>query len=143
MKELYQRYPVTFPFQARGVRQGKMFHQTCVEWLKSENLTIVAENFRFENIGVEVDIIFKDGEEVYYSECKGSYTGNRPGIRRTDTLKKAICNAALLRTQEKCNFILLTSHMPKEGSSSEKMLETAESAGIITRTINVHDNGGW
>ena len=43
----------------------------------------------------EVRILASPGGQVVWFEYKGSVQGTRPGLLRTDTLKKAIANGAL------------------------------------------------
>jgi hypothetical protein len=78
------------------------------------------------NVGVEIDCVATSpaGNAIWF-EFKGSVQGTRPGLLRTDTLKKAIANGALLAGEPtRCPFIVLTSHLPVVGAGAA-MLETA------------------
>ena len=69
-------------------------------------------------VGVEIDrvALAPSGATVWF-EYKGSVQGSRPGLMRTDTLKKAVANGALLqRLVEKPAYIVLTSHLPNSGA---------------------------
>ena len=126
-------------FQRRASEVGALFHKQCVVFLKTEGFTIISENIRIKEIGVEVDILFTDGNTEYYGECKGSVGGNRPGLRRTDTVKKAIANAYLLQHADtKRPFVLMTSHLPKPESAGDRSLGVAVDDGIIHRLINIY-----
>ena len=60
-----------------------------------------------------------------YIKCNESLEElKRPGLIRTDTVKKAICNAVQTKfgISNDVLYIIVTSHKPKEGTSSDCML---------------------
>ncbi|HUS62293.1 MAG TPA: hypothetical protein VMY34_08855, partial [Acidimicrobiales bacterium] len=62
----------------------------------------------------------------------------RPGLLRTDTLKKAVANGALLRAlPEHPPYIVLTSHAPSTGSGAA-MLRSALELGYFDDVICVY-----
>lgn len=72
-------------------------------------------------------------------EYKGSFQGTRPGFLRTDTVKKAVANGALLRAiDEHPPFIVLTSHVPQKGAAFS-MMTIAKDLGYIDDVICVND----
>ena len=67
-------------------------------------------------------------------EAKGGNPGGkkRPGAQRTDNVKKAICNGALLKAvNPNARYVIYFSARPKEGNSSDEMIKTALSAGYV------------
>jgi len=76
--------------------------------------------------GVEIDCVATSpGGTVIWFEFKGSVQGARPGLLRTDTLKKAIANGALLVGEPtRRPFVILTSHLPVVGAGAA-MLQSA------------------
>src|SRR5947208_2742192 len=69
-------------------------------------------------VGIEIDreAVSPSGRIVWF-EYKGSVQGSRPGLLRTDTLKKAIANGALLKAMaDRPPFVVLTSHLPEAGA---------------------------
>ena len=65
--------------------------------------------------------------------------GSRPGLMRTDTLKKAVANGALLqRLVERPPYIVLTSHLPNSGAGLA-MLQTAIELQYFDDVICVYD----
>ena len=72
--------------------------------------------------GVQVDLIAeaKSGHDVYFS-VKWSQRGSRPGLKRTDTLRKAIAEAYLIRQNGKHPVVVLTSHLPTKGVGKEAL----------------------
>ena len=91
-------------------------------------------------VGVEIDrvAVAPSGATVWF-EYKGSVQGSRPGLMRTDTLKKAVANGALLqRLVEKPAYIVLTSHLPNSGAGLA-MLQTASQLQYFDDVICVYD----
>ena len=77
------------------------------------------------------------GRTIWF-EYKGSVQGSRPGLMRTDTLKKAIANGALLRAlEDRPPFVVLTSHLPEAGAGLA-MLEQARQLGYLDDVICVY-----
>jgi glucan biosynthesis protein len=91
-------------------------------------------------VGVEIDrvAVAPSGAAVWF-EYKGSVQGSRPGLMRTDTLKKAVANGALLqRLVEKPAYVVLTSHLPSSGAGLA-MLQTAIELQYFDDVICVYD----
>ena len=84
---------------------------------------------------------FRCNGVIYWAEFKGSWQGKIPGLRRTDTVKKALANAFLVATapDEYPPVIILTSHLPVAGSSGDRMLEAAAAAGAVAGVFNIND----
>lgn len=106
--------------QAAAGRQGAQFEAAVKVTLQIEGWTVTAERWRHPDLDVEVDFVATDplGQE-WWIECKGSWEGNRPGLARTDTVKKAVSNAALLFLDpDHRPFLLVASHPPKGGAGA-------------------------
>lgn len=128
-------------FQAAASRQGRQFADQCDQALDSLDFERRGK-LVLRDIGVEVDqaAATPSGRELWF-EYKGSIRGDTPGLRRTDTTKKAIANAALVRTIEGAPpFIVLTSHMPERGAALA-MIETAVAHEIVAAAICIYDRG--
>ena len=126
-------------FQAYGTQQGRQFAEQCDGLLVSRGYTLQT-NLVLPEVGVEIDrvAIAPSGRTVWF-EYKGSVQGARPGLMRTDTLKKAIANGALLqRLVERPPYIVLTSHLPNSGAGLA-MLETALELQYFDDVICVYD----
>lgn len=114
--------------QAASGRQGAAFEITVQTMLQIEGWTIEDTKWRHPELGVEVDIVATHPEtgEVWWIECKGSWEGTRPGLRRTDTLKKALFNGAMLRLDpDRCPYMVIASHPPGDGTAGVIWLERA------------------
>jgi hypothetical protein len=113
-------------FQRRSSEIGKAFANYWEITLRSIGFILKGKTV-IKDAGVEIDqlAINRKGEPLYF-EFKGSSKPPRPGMQRTDTVKKALCNAFLLNKIGMGPFIVITSHKPKQGSSGAKMIELAK-----------------
>ena len=128
-------------FQQAAGRQGRQFADQCNEALRGLGFDLLGKR-DLKSVGVELDQVgvTPAGAELWF-EFKGSFRGKRPGLRRTDTTKKAIANGALVQTMtDRKPFIVLTSHMPA-GGAALAMLNTALAAGYVTAAISIYEPG--
>lgn len=126
-------------FQAAANWQGKQFDVICRWLLRHNGIKVDDRPFVVPELGVEIDAEVRMGDTTLWVEFKGSYQGERPGLMRTDTVKKAITTGALLATGEYPPYVILASHLPVIGSSGDRMLEVARSVGYVADVVNVHD----
>lgn len=116
-------------FQSRASDHGRKFHDAAKVYLHIEGWMILRENWRHPDVGVEIDIVARHPvlDVEWWIECKGSWEGTRPGLVRTDTLKKALCNGALLRlVDDRRPYMIIASHPPKNQSAGALWLERAK-----------------
>ena len=129
-------------FQARGVRQGKAFDEQCRLVLQGLGFEVSDKPFTVADLGVEFDAELKSRSgSIYWCEFKGSWHGPRPGLRRTDTVKKALADAFIAHVAE-ADYpptLFLTTHTPTPGSSGARMLEVALASGALLDVINVNE----
>ena len=112
-------------FQARGARIGRSFQEICQLSLDGIGFDL-RNSVDLSDIGIEVDMIADNAQCIsLFVECKGSIHGERPGLIRTDTMKKALCNGFLLRELGIGPYILMTSHLPTRCSAAGRMLLAA------------------
>ncbi|HVF12156.1 MAG TPA: hypothetical protein VNA87_03630 [Actinomycetota bacterium] len=105
-------------FQRRASTQGRQFEEICRTVLTAAGFDC-RDKKRIVDLQIEVDIpaVSSTGIE-YWFNCKGSWFGDRPGLRRTDTLKKAIAEAYVARyAGDFPSVVLLTSHLPKNSGA--------------------------
>lgn len=122
-------------FQRRAGEQGRWFEETCIKALEWSGFHIADRRTRFDDLGVDVDIIATNAKDIsFYINCKGSLYGPRPGLKRTDTLKKAIADAWLLKLGGRGPCLLLTSHIPEDGVG-KTMLNLALTEGLYIAVI--------
>jgi hypothetical protein len=122
-------------FQAESKKSGDLFEDMVLEDLSRNGIKKIDKHVVLKDVGVEADFAYKDtvGRQFYIEAKGGEAKGNkRPGARRTDNVKKAIANGALIKAEyPDVNFVIYFSELPKHGSSSHKMLKNAIKAGYV------------
>lgn len=126
-------------FQASAGIQGRQFAEQCDTLLTHLGYELRGRRVLTE-VGVEIDqeAVSPTGRVVWF-EYKGSVQGNRPGLRRTDTLKKAVANGALLRAlPDPAPYVVISSHLPEAGSGAA-MLQAALELRYFADVIWLYD----
>lgn len=121
-------------FQAESKHSGDLFESQVLEDLARFGHKNIDKNVFISAVGCEVDFAYKFRDTQVYVEAKGGLQGEnkRPGAKRTDNVKKAIANAALIKSfYPETQYIVYFSDLPKFGSSSHKMLKAAIMAGFV------------
>jgi hypothetical protein len=126
-------------FQASAGIQGRQFAEQCDTLLAHLGFTLRGRRVLAE-VGVEIDQeAVSPGGAIVWFEYKGSVQGNRPGLRRTDTLKKAIANGALLRSlPDPAPYVVVTSHLPEAGAGAA-MLDAALRLRYLADVVCLYD----
>lgn len=128
-------------FQSESKRSGDEFEDLVLQDLKTRGFNQITKNVYFSDAGCEVDFI-AHGDTIEFIESKGGKVadGKRPGAQRTDNVKKAIANGALIKAvAPRTYFVVYFSAMPFKSSSSAKMLEVALSHRIIDEVRYITD----
>ena len=126
-------------FQASAGIQGRQFAEQCDTLLLHFGFELKGRRVLTE-VGVEIDqeAVSPSGTTVWF-EYKGSIQGKRPGLIRTDTLKKAIANGALLRSlTDPAPYVVVTSHLPEAGSGAA-MLDAALRLRYFADVVCLYD----
>jgi hypothetical protein len=122
-------------FQAESKKSGDLFEDMVLEDLSRTGIKKIEKHVILQDVGVEADFAYKDivGRQFYIEAKGGEAKGNkRPGARRTDNVKKAIANGALIKAAyPDVQFVVYFSELPKFNSSSHKMLKNAVKAGYV------------
>ncbi len=125
-------------FQAESKQSGDAFENLVEETLLFDNFQIIKKNYKIDELGIEVDFFCQKDGFNYYIEAKGGEKGpkKRPGAERTDNVKKALCNGALIKAKfPKSKYLIYFSAKPKQNSSSEKMLAAGMKYSFINKVI--------
>lgn len=111
-------------FQARAVREGRAAKEVASALLAGCGFEDIQPDVRLSGGGVEVNFkAYDQGGRPWFFDVSGGFTSNRPGLKRTDTLWKALGKAAVLREIEpKIPLVLLTTDPPTKGSSGDTAL---------------------
>jgi hypothetical protein len=101
--------------------------------LVNRGFTNIDRNYCFEYAGCEVDFRAHSDAGFEYVEAKGGDVGEgkRPGAQRTDNVKKAIANGALIKTYNTLYYVVYFSAKPEPGSYSDNMIKIALKNKII------------
>lgn len=136
-------------FQSESKKSGDEFESLVLNDLKDRGFYIINKNVSIPESGCEVDFLAERGIcfgwpywHKEYIEAKGGKRGDgkRPGAQRTDNVKKAIANAALIKAVDPdVYFVVYFSAKPTTGSSSDKMIRTALCYKIINEVRYITD----
>ena len=125
-------------FQAESKKSGDHFEDIVMSRLIDKGYSSIQKNVFISDAGVEVDF-FADG---HYIEAKGGNNGDkkRPGAKRTDSVKKAIANGALIKAvRPNAHYKVYFSSKPIPNSSSDIMIKVALNAKIIDEVIYIEN----
>jgi DNA modification methylase len=131
-------------FQSRAVREGRAARDVARQVLEACGFEDIVEK-RKVGAGVEVNFVARGaGNSRWYFDVSGAFSkGNaRAGLRRTDTLWKALGKAAVLRpllrtVDEPFRFVLLTTDLPPRNTSGATALTAARSDGLIFDAVEM------
>lgn len=115
------------PYQRRAVREGQRAKDIARAVLQDCNFEILFEEKRFPS-GVEVNFVARDAAgKRWFFDTSGAFTSNRAGLRRTDTLWKALGKGAVLKSSSEAKFplVFLTTNLPPKGSAGDAALRAA------------------
>ena len=125
-------------FQSRARREGRRARELA-EWLLEESgFQIIDRNKRLD-AGVEISLVALDrrGREWLF-DVSGAFASTRGGLRRADTLWKALGKASVLRhTRPDARLVLLTTDLPAKNSAGAKALQAV--TGRDARRFPVFD----
>lgn len=108
----------TEDFQARAVREGRQAKDLAGILLESCGFSDIRPDVKMSNLGIELNFLATDqaGHEWAF-DVSGAFTSSRAGLRRTDTLWKALGKAAVLHESHgELPLVLLTTDAPARGS---------------------------
>ncbi len=122
-----------YNFQSDSKKSGDEFEDFVLKDLQTRGFSMIDKNIYMPGTGCEVDFIAY-GERDEYVESKGGRDDGkkRPGAQRTDNVKKAIANGALIKAKyPDIYYVVYFSAKPITGSYSHEMIEVALCNKII------------
>lgn len=138
-------------FQARASKEGKAAAALAERVLGAgeggAGFHIARKKVRLATVGVEYNFeLVDDADGQWYVDLSGaSFANPRGGLRRTDTLWKALGRANAFASGEgpsrTSRLILLTSHLPKPGSEGDRALR-AVGPDVVFDVIAMLDEEG-
>lgn len=122
-------------FQSQSKKSGDAFEELVYADLVNRGFGPIDRNYCFEDAGCEVDFRAHSNDYTEYVEAKGGVAGDgkRPGAQRTDNVKKAIANGALIKTYNTLYYVVYFSAKPEPGSYSDNMIKIALKIKLLMR----------
>jgi site-specific DNA-methyltransferase (adenine-specific) len=123
-------------FQSRAVREGRQAKELAAALLRDCGFTEIEADVKFPSLGIEVNLMAIDATgERWAFDVSGAFTSSRAGLRRTDTLWKALGKAAVLHDHiERLPIVLLTTDPPQKGSAGYNAI-----TGMIGESRLIYD----
>lgn len=121
----------TEDFQARAVREGRQAKDLAGILLESCGFHGIRSDVKIAGLGIEVNFLAIDqaGHEWAF-DVSGAFTSSRAGLRRTDTLWKALGKAAVLHEgRGDLPLVLLTTDAPARSSAGYTALNVLRGPG--------------
>ena len=121
----------TEDFQGRAVREGRKAKELAGLVLEQCGFTDVRTDVRYPVLGVEVNFLARDATGADWAfDVSGGFTSTRAGLKRTDTLWKALGKAAVLHEARRgVPLVLLTTDAPAPGSAGDAALRVVLGPG--------------
>jgi len=111
-------------YQSRAVREGRQAKEIAEALLLDCGFDIKGYDVAVPG-GVEVNLVAADAAgQDWAFDISGAFTSHRPGLKRTDTLWKALGKASVLHVDPTFDMpvVLLTTDKPTRGSAGAKAL---------------------
>jgi len=118
-------------FQARAVREGRQAKELAGIVLESCGFVDIRSNVKPPGLGIELNFVAFDQTGAEWAfDVSGAFTSCRGGLKRTDTLWKAIGKAAVLHEgRGDLPLVLLTTDAPARRSAGYVALDMVKGAG--------------
>ncbi|HEY2428960.1 MAG TPA: site-specific DNA-methyltransferase [Acidimicrobiales bacterium] len=108
---------------ARAVSEGRAAKDIARVAMAAAGFTDITSDERLPG-GLVVDFAARDRRGgVWHFDVVGSFTSHRSGLRRTETLWRALGKAAVLRQVSSAPLVLLTTDGPAPGSAGAEALK--------------------
>ncbi len=117
-------------FQQRAVRDGRKAKDLARIVLEDAGFTEIQQDVKVA-AGVEVNFMALDNRDrPWHFDVSGAFSSSRPGLKRTDTLWKALGKASVLSTYvPKLRLVFLTTDVPADGSAGARALAAVRGLG--------------
>ncbi|MGB6058524.1 MAG: site-specific DNA-methyltransferase [Microthrixaceae bacterium] len=117
-------------FQARAVREGRQAREIAEVLIESCGFENIRSEVKPKGLGIVLNFVATDktGKDWAF-DVSGAFTSNRAGLRRTDTLWKALGKAAVLHEGsaedggEILPLVLLTTDAPVKNTAGSQALK--------------------
>ena len=116
---------------ARALREGHQAKELARLVVEQAGFTAVRQDVKRRGLGIALDIVATDGAGRDWAfDVSGSFTSSRNGLRRAETLWKALGKAAVLHAgPASLPLVLLTTDMPPRGTPGHHALDVVRGPG--------------
>ncbi|HUR18160.1 MAG TPA: site-specific DNA-methyltransferase [Acidimicrobiales bacterium] len=117
--------------QARAVREGRQAKDVAFLLLAGCQFEDIRSDVKIPGLGIALGFIARDQDGAEWGfDLSGGFTACRSGLRRTDTLWKALGKAAVLHQGRRdIPLVLLTTEPPVRGSAGSVALDVVKGPG--------------
>jgi hypothetical protein len=122
--------------QSLASKQGRTFKELAKQMLEARGGQVLKTNFHPEDDAawpkVDLKAIDRNGS-VWWLHARGSWRGSRPGLQRSDTVRKLLAvvyDLHPLATQQGIFQGVITSHLPESGTG-HTMLDRAVKRRVV------------
>jgi len=118
-------------FQARAVREGRLAKDLALALLKDCGFDDIQADVKLPRLGIELSFVALDKTGHKWAfDVSGAFTSSPAGLKRTDTLWRALGKAAVLHERENdFPLVLLTTDVPARGSGGYVALQVMKGPG--------------
>jgi site-specific DNA-methyltransferase (adenine-specific) len=118
-------------FPGRAVREGRQAKELAVLLLEACGFSNIRTDVKFPDLGIELNFLATDHVgDGWAFDVSGAFTSNRAGLKRTDTLWKALGKAAVLKAgRSDLPLVLLTTDAPARGSAGHAAMRALSGSG--------------
>ena len=129
-------------FQSRAVREGRAAKEIARSVIEAAGFRDIQRDQRQPG-GVEVSFTGRDRKgKLWFFDVSGGFTSHRAGLKRTDTLWKALGKAAVLREVSSTPLVLLTVDAPTRGAGAAALKQLTGAEKPIHSVIEIlHERG--
>ena len=115
----------------RAVREGRRAKEIARALLADCGFTEITDDHKLAN-GLEVSFAASDAEgQLWYLDVVGAFTTGRGGLRRTETLWRALGKAAVIASvAADVPLVLLTTNLPPKGSAGDVALRVVRGGAL-------------
>lgn len=120
---VFEALPMTDAyFQSRARREGEQFDESALEYLGTTGAQVLRRGHKIRSYSVDGLISGPNGRRVLVA-AHGTFDDHaQSGLRRTDTLHKLAHRALMLHRDDALPLLVVTSHLPKRGSTGARQL---------------------
>ena len=110
---------------------GLAARTVAAELLEAAGFAIVARDHKVPGLGLQVDLVARDGDgHSWYFDVTGAFGSIPGGLLRAETLWKSLGRASVFRARDLRPLVLISSHLPSRRSTGDRALRAVGPAGI-------------